>query len=222
VLAFAPCGVSLMAEPESPSTSPTLLKLLAGPKNEAAWERFVRRYQPLIQRRCRTAGLNAEEADEVVARVQLRLVTALHNFHYDPARSFRGWLATVVRNVVRNYWRERKRHTDVRGSGDDAVQEQLENVAIPDPIARLADELDVTLQHDLRLVQRVLARVRERVEPATWQAYWLTAIEGRAGKEAARQLGLTVAQVFVYKGRVSRMLREEGRRLQSGGPTSEE
>jgi RNA polymerase sigma-70 factor (ECF subfamily) len=170
--------------------------------------------------RCRAAGLNPEEADEVVARVQLRLVPALRDFRYDPARSFRGWLATVVRSAVCNYWRERERHPGARGSGDDAVQEQLENLAVPDPIVQLADELDETLQHDLRLAQRIIARVRERVEPATWQAYWLTAIEGRSGKEVAREVGLEVAKVYVYKGRVSRMLQEEGRRLQEGEPTT--
>ena len=70
------------------------------------------------------------------------------------------------------------------------------------------------LHRELGEAEQVVARVREQVEPRTWEAYWLTAHEGLSAKEAATRLGMSVAAVYMAKSRVGRMLREEGRRLQ--------
>ena len=56
-------------------------------------------------------------------------------------------------------------------------------------------------------------RVRLRVEPRTWDAFQLLAIEGRSGAEVAQRLQMKVATVFVARSKVQRMLREEVSRL---------
>jgi DNA-directed RNA polymerase specialized sigma24 family protein len=58
-------------------------------------------------------------------------------------------------------------------------------------------------------------RIKGRVKPATWDAFHLTAIQGRAGAEVARELGMAVANVFVAKHRVQKMLQEEVRILKN-------
>ena len=58
-----------------------------------------------------------------------------------------------------------------------------------------------------------MARIELRVSRATWQAFRLTAIEQRSGKEAAATLKIPVAHVYVYKQRVQDMLKEEIRKL---------
>jgi hypothetical protein len=55
---------------------------------------------------------------------------------------------------------------------------------------------------------------RLRVEPRTWDAFHLLAIEGRSGAEVARHLEMKVATVFVARSKVQRMLREEVMRLE--------
>jgi RNA polymerase sigma-70 factor (ECF subfamily) len=50
--------------------------------------------------------------------------------------------------------------------------------------------------------------VRLRVEPRTWEAFRLTAVEGLPGAEAARQLQMRVAAVFKAKSRVQKLLQE--------------
>jgi RNA polymerase sigma-70 factor (ECF subfamily) len=53
------------------------------------------------------------------------------------------------------------------------------------------------------------ARVRQRVEPHTWEAFRLTALDGLSGAEAAARLGLKVATVYKAKSKVQQMLHEE-------------
>ena len=52
------------------------------------------------------------------------------------------------------------------------------------------------------------------VPPETWQASWLTAVEGCGGEEAARELGLRLGEVYLAKCRVMAQLKEHVRRLQ--------
>ena len=71
-------------------TSPTLLHDLEdSDQREAAWQTFLKHYQPLIYRWSGHTGLNHDDAEEVTARVLCKLVTALRDFVYDPAHRFR-------------------------------------------------------------------------------------------------------------------------------------
>jgi RNA polymerase sigma-70 factor (ECF subfamily) len=63
------------------------------------------------------------------------------------------------------------------------------------------------------LLEEAMLRVRLRVAPQTWQAFRLTALEGLSGTKAAARIPMRVAQVFVARRRVQRMLRDEVARL---------
>ena len=56
------------------------------------------------------------------------------------------------------------------------------------------------------------------MQPHTWDAFRLTALEGLSGAEAGKQLDMKVATVFVAKSKVQRMLQEEMQRLEGAGP----
>jgi DNA-directed RNA polymerase specialized sigma24 family protein len=58
-------------------------------------------------------------------------------------------------------------------------------------------------------------RVKNRVKPATWQSFQLTAVEGLSGADAAQKLQIPAAHVIVAKNRVQKMLREEARILRN-------
>jgi hypothetical protein len=51
------------------------------------------------------------------------------------------------------------------------------------------------------------------VPPETWQASWLTGVEG-CGEEAAREQGLNLGAVYLARCRVMARLEEHVRRLQ--------
>ena len=50
-------------------------------------------------------------------------------------------------------------------------------------------------------------QIRNEVQDATWQAFWLTAVEGETAATAADRLKTTKAQVYVARSRVMSLLK---------------
>jgi RNA polymerase sigma-70 factor (ECF subfamily) len=193
-------------------TSVTLLARLSGADSAApAWGEFLRRYGPQVLSWCRHWRLQEADAEDVAQDVLLRVSRQMKTFRYDPGRSFRGWLKTVTR-AAWNDWLDARRRT-AQGSGDTSARAALESVtARDDLVARLETEFD------RELLDTASAAVRGRVDPKTWDAFRLTAVEGLPGAAAAEQLGMKVTAVYVAKGRVQKMLQEEVKTLDPGGP----
>lgn len=188
-----------------------LLRLRQEPDNQAAWGEFVQRYGPQIYAWCRRWQLQPADAEDVTQTVLLKLATHLRTFVYDPGRRFRGLLKTITHHAWRDFVEGRQRA--VEGSGDSAVLAALHTVEARDD---LAAQLEAAF--DQELLTRAQERVRERVEPKTWEAFRLTALEGRSGAEAAALLGMRRGAVFQAKSKVQQLLREEIERLESEEP----
>ena len=187
-------------------TSATLLgRLRQVPMDQAAWAEFSERYGRKIYGWCRQWNLQAADAEDVTQIVLLKLAAKMQTFLYDPAKSFRAWLKTVTRNAWNDYWAGRSR---VAATGGSQAVELLQTVeAREDLVRRLDDEFD------RELLEEATARVRLRVRPRTWEAFERTALQGQSGAEAAKELGMKVATVFVAKSKVQAMLQEELRKL---------
>ena len=197
-------------------TSPTLLgRLCRAPADQSAWEEFVERYGRKIYGWCRQWGLQEADAEDVAQQVLLKLADKMGTFRYDPSKSFRAWLKTVTHHAWRDFVEGRNRPG--AGSGDTRVLEQLQTVQARDG---LVDELDEEFNRDL--LDEAMARVRLRVQPHTWQAFHLLAVEGRSGAEAAARLGMKVATVFVARSKVQKMLQEEVCKLEGRDPERRE
>ena len=66
------------------------------------------------------------------------------------------------------------------GSGDSHVGRLLQNTEARDDLVKHLEQ-----EFDREILQEAMRRIRLRVAPQTWQAFFLTAIEGLAGAEAA-------------------------------------
>ena len=192
-------------------TSPTLLgRLRQDPADQAAWAEFVARYGRQVYAWCRQGNLQEADAEDVSQVVLARLAERMRNFTYDPARSFRGWLRTLTRNAWSDFVQSQKRGG--RASGDSATEACLHTLpARDDLLARLEESFD------REVLEEAEARVRLRVDPTTWEAFRLTAVEGLSGAEAAGRLDRTVAAVFKAKARVQGMLKDEVTRMEGDG-----
>jgi RNA polymerase sigma-70 factor (ECF subfamily) len=198
-----------MSTADAFATSITLLGRLTDPDNRDAWACFVERYRPLIRHWCRDRGLPAPDGEDVAQAVLLKLVQSLSRGGYQPEKGkFRSYLKTIVRNAIVDHWRQSRR----AGAWEQAGL-VLEQLAAPDSIDPLASELSDQVQEEHDRVRTALRAVERRVKPNTWQAFWLLTVEGRAGKEAAEQLGMTVTAVHVANCRVRELLRAEMARL---------
>jgi RNA polymerase sigma-70 factor (ECF subfamily) len=179
-----------------------LRRLQQQPADQSAWNEFMARYGPKILAWCRRWGLQEADAQDITQVVLLRLSVKLSTFVYDPSRSFRAWLKTLTHHAWSDLVEQRR-----GAAGSD--QDQLLTLPARDDLARQLEEA-----FDLELLELAAERVQRRVAAPTWDAFRLTALEGRSGAEAAAQLGMQVAAVFKAKSNVRKLLQEELQRLE--------
>jgi RNA polymerase sigma-70 factor (ECF subfamily) len=181
------------------TTPVSLLERLRDPAAEqAAWERFVQLYTPLLTHWARRLGLAGSEAADLVQDVFTLLVKKLPVFRYDPGQRFRGWLWTVTRNCGR----ARLRRCSVPSEPADV--EELETSAEGDVADAIAAE-----EYRQYLTRRALELMQAEFQPATWKAFWEYVVQERPAAEVARELEITENAVYLAKGRVLRKLRSE-------------
>jgi RNA polymerase sigma-70 factor (ECF subfamily) len=195
---------------DAPLTRASLLVRIRDGRDQEAWRQFVQVYAPVVYGFARKRGLQDADAADVMQDVLRSVAGAAARLNYDPARgSFRGWLYTVARNKIFNFL-EANRHKLGRGSGDSGAHERLEDLAGPE--WDLAESWDV--EYERNLAALAMDRVRGEVKPATWRAFWQTAVEGHSARETGAALGMSDGAVYVARSRVLARLREEVQRLQ--------
>jgi RNA polymerase sigma-70 factor (ECF subfamily) len=191
--------------PAAPPTRPSLLLRLRDFHDREAWAQFVDVYAPLLYGYARKHGLQDADAADLTQACLRQVAAHIGSLEYDPRRgSFRGWLFTIVRHRLHDF-RSRQR---LQGSGDPHMQRWLEAQAAPDETE--------AWEHDYRrgLLAWAAEQLRPQLREETWQAFWQTAVEGRAGQDVARELGLTAAAVYLAKSRVMARLRALIREVQ--------
>lgn len=176
------------------STSPTLLEQLRGPERAAAWGRFVALYTPLLARWADRARVPAADRPDLIQDVYVAVLRAIPGFAYDPGRSFRAWLHTVLANKVR----------DLRRKKVPLPLPDSDGVAADDPVPAL-DEAEYRRVLAARAARLIAADFTE----ATWRAFWGTAVDGRPASDVAAEVGLSVNAVYLARARVLARLRHD-------------
>ena len=191
-----------MSQVEALTSSSTSSDLLSQVRqhHRDAWRRFVRLYAPLVYGWCRRAGVQADDAADVLQEVFASVLVAIADFRHDgPGHTLRGWLRVITRNKLHDHYRRRGR---APGHGLD-----LDHLLAQFPEVD-ADESSAILERHA-LVRRAAELVRAEFAPRTWQAFWGVAVEGQAAADVAGRLGMTAGAVRQAKYMVLRRLREE-------------
>ena len=188
---------------EQPQTTPlSLLERVRGHDPEA-WRRWFQLYQPLVLFWCARAGVNATDAEDVAQEVFAAAAAALDRFRRDrPGDTFRGWLRTITRNQILQLYRRCGRQPQATG-GSDALHD-LQDVIDPLPGPGEEESLEIDL-----LYRRALELVRGEFAERTWQAFWMTVVEGREPATLTEELHMTANTIRQAKSRVLRRVREE-------------
>jgi RNA polymerase sigma-70 factor (ECF subfamily) len=188
---------------QPPETRNTLIVKLRDPADTAAWREFVALYEPLVYDLACRQGLQDADARDLCQEVFRAVAGAIDRWDPDPSRgTFRGWLNRIARNLLVNFL-TRRRH-EPRGSGSTSVQELLDAQPDDDPTASALFETE----YRRRVFRWAADEVRGEFAPATWEAFWQTAVAGRAPRDVAAGLGLSVGAVYVARSRVLARLRQ--------------
>jgi len=190
---------------DSPLTRPSLLVRVRDSADGPAWAQFVELYAPLVHGFARKHGLQDADAADLTQDVLGVVAQAIRGLEYDPRKgSFRGWLFTVVRNKMRNFFARRPHD---QGTGDTGAHRLLQEQPAPE------DSAEWDKEYERHLFAVAAKQVRGRVQEATWQAFWRTAVDGQNAKDVAAELQMTVANVYLAKSRVMAQLKEQIRSL---------
>ncbi len=192
-----------MSVDESPLTRASLLVQLRDGTNHVAWQEFMKLYGPVVYGFARRRGLQDADAADLMQDVMRSVSGAIGRLEYDRNQgTFRGWLFTITRNKVFNFLSARRIRP--QGSGDTTTNQLLNSH--PDT----ADDSDTwELEYQRRLASIAMDRIKGEFQENTWRAFQLTAVEGIAAAEVAKQVGISPGAIYVAKSRVLARLKQE-------------
>lgn len=169
-----------------------------------AWQKLDRLYRPMLQNWALRAGAQPADADEAASEVLCVLVSFLADFRYDPERSFRAYLKTMLRHQLSRLYRK------TPATPSDSILQKM--IVSKDSEAELVDLL-IEKEERLKLAAILLIARQRCGKDSTWRAWEMTELEGTAAADVAKQLNIGVANVYVYRQRVAQLIQKVGAEL---------
>ncbi len=187
----------------APETRPSLIVRLKDRTDDQAWSEFTEIYRPVVFRLACRRGLQAADADDLVQQVFSSVARVIDTWEIDPKRGrFRTWLSRVATNAILNAL---ARARPDRGSGDSKLHDLLE----AQPAVAGADSEMIRAEHRREIFRWAARQIRPEFQADTWDAFWLTAVEGREVADVAREVQRTCGAIYAARSRVMRRLREK-------------
>jgi len=187
---------------DAPLTRMSLLVQIRDSTNHAAWHEFVQLYSPVIYGFARRRGLQDADAADLMQDVMRSVSSAIGRLDYDRSQgTFRGWLFTITRNKIFNFLSAR--NIRPRASGKTTT-----NLLLDEQPEASDDSDQWELEYQRRLAALAMEQIKSEFQEKTWQAFWLTAVEGTAVADVAKQTGLSTGAIYVAKSRVLARLKD--------------
>lgn len=197
-------------------TRMSLIDRLADWEDQRTWDEFYQTYWRLIYSVSVKAGLGRDEAMDAVQETVLTIAKQWRSGQkYDPAKgSFKTWLMNVTRWRIADQHRKKLRNPAARhqsggsrGSDgearDTATIERIEDEN-GDPLERLWDA-----EWKANLTRVALDKVKLKVSPKQFQIFDAYVMKGWEADRVKRELGVSMAQVYLAKHRVGGLLKKE-------------
>jgi RNA polymerase sigma factor (sigma-70 family) len=178
-------------------TTSTILGGLRDFEDRGAWEHFVARFRAPIVHLAVGQGLKRADAEDVAQESLLAFADGFRAGRYDVSKGrLSRWLFGIAyRQILR-----------ARGARDRRDDE------MPADLPEIADDAEATRSWDVEWERAILAQCMERarieVQPQTFRAFELAAIENRDAAAVAEELGIDVRAVYNAKHRLLKRIRE--------------
>ena len=187
----------------SPETRASLLLRLADRTDQEAWAEFARIYTPVIYRLAVAKGMQHADAEDLSQQVLTAVAKAIDRFEPDPARAtFRTWLHRVAQNFIINAI---SRAAPDRAAGDTRTFDYSSAERAPDG----PDSDLVRLELRREVFRWAADKIRDEFRPITWDAFWLTAVEGQQIDHVADKLEISCGAIYAARSRIMRRLKEK-------------
>jgi len=185
----------------APPTRPSLLLRLRDADDADAWREFVQLYTPLVFGHCRRNGLQDADAADIAQEVMRVAAQAMPEFQYNAQRGkFRGWMLQTTRHRLYKFFARQQR------APQPVSETTIERLLDQEPSAE--EQKCWEEEYRQRLFDWGAEKVRPEFQAATWDAFWLTAVDSVSVKEVADRVGISVGAVYIARSRVIARLRE--------------
>ena len=185
-----------------PQTRKSLL-LRLGQRSGDAWSEFLEIYEQAIVDYARRRGLQEADARDVTQEVLAAVTNKVEQWNADPSKGkFRGWLFRVARNIAVDKVIEQSRR--VAASGDSRVAQMLAD----QPGHEDHESTVFWMEYRRTVMQWAAEQVKPEVKETSWQAFLLTAVEGKKPEDVAKQLNVSVGSVYAAKFRIVSRIRK--------------
>ncbi len=204
-------------EPSSIQTRPSLLHRLKSGDDES-WQDFYRIYGKLVRDFSIQAGLTHTEADEVVQETAIAMARHLPEYRYDPkVCRFKTWLLNQTSWRIKDQFKKRKKNTaqtHLPKRGDEETARTATINRVPDAAA---PDLDVMFEQQWHrsLFDVALGRVKEKFSLKQFQIFDLVVFREWPAGDVAHSLGVSLANVYVTRHRISAAIMKETKRIEN-------
>jgi len=208
-------GGAAMGE-SSDDSIPTRASLLGRLKNwddQASWEDFAQTYSKLIRGFAIQSGLTEPEAKEVEQETLLCVAKTIHQFESNPERgTFKAWLLKLTRWRIADQFRRRPPESARRPALPPLSEDTPTIEKIPDD-----SNQDALWDAEWRknILEPAVARAGRRVNPKHYQVFDLYAVRKWPAAKVAKEMGVTVVQVYLIYHRLTKQVRKEVEYLES-------
>jgi len=187
-------------------TSYTLIGRALDLDDHAAWQELHDYYENFIIHLMLSMDVQTDDRDELRQTIMIRLTRALRAYNKDRGL-FRSWLASLIRNEVITYLRNKKSFNNSMSS--------LEVVDTPEELTE-ESALDLYIQKEWKshMMKIVMERVKNRFRGNAIQVYEL-GTKGYKPSEIAEQLNLSTTTVYTLRKRVKKFLKSQTESISS-------
>ena len=201
-----------MSRAEFLATRRSLVDRLGDWNDGKRWQQFFDSYWKLIHCAARKAGLTESEAQEVVQETLITVAKKIDRLKYDPALgSFKGWLLNITRWRIADQFRKRK------NAGEQQSKTRRDESNETATIERIADpagfDLDAAWDEEWHrnLLRAATERVKKKVSAKQYQIFDCYVLKEWPVQKVAKELRVSVAQVYLAKHRLSALLKKEAK-----------
>jgi RNA polymerase sigma factor (sigma-70 family) len=201
-------------EPDLAPTRSSLLRRLRDWEDQASWRDFFDAYWKLVYAVAVKAGLSDADARDVVQETMMAAAKSLQAGRFQTgAGSFKSWLLRITRRRVVDHLRRRHAESLLRPIGRDESSGTPAAERVPDPAAETVAEIWEE-EWTRNLADAALERARRKIGARQYQMFDLYVLKEWPVRDVARTLHVNVARVYLAKHRVTRLARQELRRLE--------
>lgn len=195
-------------------TRRSLVDRLANWDDQKNWQEFYAIYGKLIFAVARKSGLTVSEAEEAVQETVITIAKKIDGLRYDPAvGSFKGWVLTITRWRINDQFRKRKPEQKTARRRDETRRGTATIERVPDAAGfDLESSWDAEWQQNL--LHAALTHAKAKTEPKQWQIFDCYVVKNWPAPKVARELGVSLAQVYLAKHRIAALVKKEVARLE--------